>query len=49
MGNIEEQYDKNRPMYSDDRYSAFIQREHNKPFTMSTRDADLLLAIKRVI
>ena len=34
-------------MYSDDRYSAYIQREHNKPFTMSTRDADLLLAIKK--
>ena len=37
MGELEDQYDRDKKSYSDGKYSVFIQRELNDPHVMMNR------------
>ena len=48
MGELEEQYNRNKKSYSDDKYSAFIQRERNDPHVLMNRNqGDIFLQYQK--
>ena len=49
MGELGDQYDRDKKSYSDSKYSAFIQREQNDPrVKMNRKQSDIFCNIKRV-
>ena len=49
MGELEDQYDRDKKSYSDSIYSTFIQREQNDPrVKMNKQQGDIFCNIKRV-
>ena len=49
MGELEDQYDRDKKSYSDSKYSTFIQREQNDPrVKMNKHQGDFFCNIKRV-
>ena len=48
MGELEDQYNRDKKSYSDGKYSAFIQREQNDPRIMMKRQqGDIFFAISK--
>ena len=48
MGELEDQYDRDKKFYSDGKYSAFIQREQNDPCVKMTRQqSDIFLQYQK--
>ena len=48
MGELEDQYDRDKKSYSDGNYSAFIQREQNDPHIKMTRQqGDIFLQYQK--
>ena len=49
MGELEDQYDRDKKSYSDGKYSAFIQREQNDPHVkMSRQQSDIFLQYQNI-
>ena len=48
MGELENQYDRDKKSYSDSKYSTFIQREQNDPHTkMNRQQGDIFLQYQK--
>ena len=48
MGELEDQYDRDKKSYSDGKYSAFIQRERNDPhIKMNRQQSDIFLQYQK--
>ena len=48
MGELEDQYDRDKKSYSDGKYSTFIQREQNDPhIKMNRQQGDIFFAISK--
>ena len=48
MGELEDQYNRDKKLYSDGKYSAFIQREQNDPHVMMNRhQGDIFLQYQK--
>ena len=48
MGELEDQYDRDKKSYSDSKYSTFIQREQNDPHVkMNRQQGDIFFAISK--
>ena len=48
MGELEDQYDRDKKSYSDGKYSAFIQREQNDPCVkMNRKQSDIFLQYQK--
>ena len=48
MGELEDQYDRDKKSYSGGKYSAFIQRERNDPHVkMNRQQGDIFFAISK--
>ena len=48
MGDLEDQYDRDKKLYSDGKYSAFIQRERNDPCVMmNSHEGDIFFTISK--
>ena len=48
MGELEDQYDRDKKSYSDGKYSAFIQREQNDPhIKMNRQQGDIFLQYQK--
>ena len=48
MGELEDQYDRDKKSYSDGKYSAFIQREQNDPHVkMNRQQGDIFLQYQK--
>ena len=48
MGQLEDQYNRDKKSYSDGKYSAFIQREQNDPHIMMNRhQGDIFLQYQK--
>ena len=49
MGELEDQYNRDKKSYSDGKYLAFIQRERNDPhIKMNRQQGDIFLQYQRV-
>ena len=49
MGELEDQYDRDKKSYSDSKYSTFIQREQSDPHVkMNRQQGDIFLQYQRV-
>ena len=48
MGELEDQYNRDKKSYSDSKYSTFIQREQNDPrVKMNRQQGDIFFAISK--
>ena len=48
MGEVQDQYDRDKKSYSDGKYSAFIQREQNDPHVkMNRKQSDIFFEISK--
>ena len=48
MGELEDQYDRDKKSYSDSKYSTFIQREQNDPhIKMNRQQGDIILQYQK--